>query len=69
LVDAVSWTLPVESIYAVGDVNGIALLDSVATAQANVAVENIPWKTSSVRQTVVLPVSPYPATHREHWLD
>ena len=32
---------PVESIYACGDVNGIALLDSVATAQANVAVENI----------------------------
>jgi dihydrolipoamide dehydrogenase len=32
---------PVDSIYAVGDVNGISLLDSVATAQANVAVENI----------------------------
>jgi pyruvate/2-oxoglutarate dehydrogenase complex dihydrolipoamide dehydrogenase (E3) component len=32
---------PVESIFAVGDVNGISLLDSVATAQANVAVENI----------------------------
>jgi pyruvate/2-oxoglutarate dehydrogenase complex dihydrolipoamide dehydrogenase (E3) component len=31
----------VESIYAVGDVNGIALLDSVATAQANVAVQTI----------------------------
>ena len=31
----------VDSIYAVGDVNGISLLDSVATAQANVAVENI----------------------------
>jgi dihydrolipoamide dehydrogenase len=32
---------PIESIYAVGDVNGISLLDSVAAAQANVAVENI----------------------------
>ena len=32
---------PVEGIYAVGDVNGISLLDSVATAQADVAVENI----------------------------
>jgi dihydrolipoamide dehydrogenase len=32
---------PVESIYAVGDVTGISLLDSVASAQANVAVENI----------------------------
>jgi len=32
---------PVESIYAVGDVTGISLLDSVAAAQANVAVENI----------------------------
>ena len=32
---------PVESIYAVGDVTGICLLDSVAAAQANVAVENI----------------------------
>ena len=31
----------VDSIYAVGDVNGISLLDSVATAQANTAVENI----------------------------
>jgi dihydrolipoamide dehydrogenase len=31
----------IDSIYAVGDVNGIALLDSVATAQANVAIENI----------------------------
>src|SRR6202035_1950992 len=30
-----------QSIYAVGDVNGKGLLDSVATAQANVAVENI----------------------------
>ena len=36
-----SMQTPVESIYAVGDVNGISLLDSVATAQANVAVENI----------------------------
>jgi dihydrolipoamide dehydrogenase len=32
---------PVESIYAIGDVNGIALLDSVATAQANVAVQTV----------------------------
>lgn len=32
---------PVESIFAVGDVNGISLLDSVATAQASVAVDNI----------------------------
>jgi dihydrolipoyl dehydrogenase len=32
---------PIESIYAVGDVTGISLLDSVATAQANVAVETI----------------------------
>jgi len=32
---------PVESIYAIGDVTGISLLDSVATAQANVAVQNI----------------------------
>jgi dihydrolipoamide dehydrogenase len=32
---------PVESIYAVGDVTGISLLDSVASAQADVAVENI----------------------------
>ena len=31
----------IESIYAVGDVTGISLLDSVATAQANVAIENI----------------------------
>jgi pyruvate/2-oxoglutarate dehydrogenase complex dihydrolipoamide dehydrogenase (E3) component len=31
----------VDSIYAVGDVNGIRLLDSVATAQADIAVENI----------------------------
>src|SRR5260370_42605845 len=31
----------IESIYAVGDVNGISLLDSVATAEANVAIENI----------------------------
>jgi pyruvate/2-oxoglutarate dehydrogenase complex dihydrolipoamide dehydrogenase (E3) component len=32
---------PTESVYAVGDVNGIALLDSVAAAQADVAVRNI----------------------------
>jgi pyruvate/2-oxoglutarate dehydrogenase complex dihydrolipoamide dehydrogenase (E3) component len=32
---------PVESIYAVGDVNGIMLLDSVATAQADTAIEHI----------------------------
>ncbi len=32
---------PVDSIYAVGDVNGISLLDSVATAQADTAVQNI----------------------------
>ena len=32
---------PIESVYAVGDVTGISLLDSVATAQANVAVEAI----------------------------
>lgn len=32
---------PIESIYAVGDVTGISLLDSVATAQANVTVETI----------------------------
>jgi pyruvate/2-oxoglutarate dehydrogenase complex dihydrolipoamide dehydrogenase (E3) component len=32
---------PIESVYAVGDVNGIALLDSVAAAQADVAVRNI----------------------------
>ena len=32
---------PVESIYAVGDVTGIGMLDSVAAAQADVAVENI----------------------------
>jgi dihydrolipoamide dehydrogenase len=31
----------VDSIYAVGDVNGISLLDSVAAAQANTAVENL----------------------------
>jgi dihydrolipoamide dehydrogenase len=31
----------VTSVYAIGDVNGIALLDSVATAQANVAVQTI----------------------------
>jgi dihydrolipoamide dehydrogenase len=31
----------IESIYAVGDVNGISLLDSVATAQANVAINHI----------------------------
>jgi dihydrolipoamide dehydrogenase len=31
----------IESIYAVGDVTGISLLDSVATAQANVAVQTI----------------------------
>jgi dihydrolipoamide dehydrogenase len=31
----------VDSIYAVGDVNGIRLLDSVAAAQANIALENI----------------------------
>ena len=36
-----SMQTPVESIFAVGDVNGISLLDSVATAQANVAVDNI----------------------------
>jgi pyruvate/2-oxoglutarate dehydrogenase complex dihydrolipoamide dehydrogenase (E3) component len=32
---------PVESIYAIGDVNGISLLDSVATAQAKVAIQAI----------------------------
>jgi pyruvate/2-oxoglutarate dehydrogenase complex dihydrolipoamide dehydrogenase (E3) component len=32
---------PIESVYAVGDVTGISLLDSVATAQANVAVDSI----------------------------
>lgn len=32
---------PTDSVYAVGDVTGISLLDSVATAQANVAVETI----------------------------
>jgi dihydrolipoamide dehydrogenase len=32
---------PVESISAVGDINGIILLDSFAAAQANIAVENI----------------------------
>jgi dihydrolipoamide dehydrogenase len=32
---------PVESIFAIGDVTGISLLDSVAAAQASVAVENI----------------------------
>jgi dihydrolipoamide dehydrogenase len=31
----------VESIYAIGDVTGIALLDSIAKAQANVAVQTI----------------------------
>jgi dihydrolipoamide dehydrogenase len=31
----------IDSIYAIGDVNGISLLDSVAAAQANIAVENI----------------------------
>jgi len=31
----------IESVYAIGDVNGISLLDSVATAQANVAINNI----------------------------
>jgi dihydrolipoamide dehydrogenase len=31
----------VDSIYAIGDVNGVSLLDSVAAAQANIAVENI----------------------------
>ena len=36
-----SMQTPVESIYAVGDVNGIGLLDSVAIAQANVAVASI----------------------------
>ncbi|MBV8377750.1 MAG: NAD(P)/FAD-dependent oxidoreductase [Verrucomicrobia bacterium] len=36
-----SMQTPVDSIYAVGDVNGISLLDSVAVAQAKVAVENI----------------------------
>jgi pyruvate/2-oxoglutarate dehydrogenase complex dihydrolipoamide dehydrogenase (E3) component len=30
-----------DSIYAIGDVNGIALLDSIAAAQANVAVQTI----------------------------
>jgi pyruvate/2-oxoglutarate dehydrogenase complex dihydrolipoamide dehydrogenase (E3) component len=32
---------PVESIFAIGDATGISLLDSVAAAQASVAVENI----------------------------
>jgi pyruvate/2-oxoglutarate dehydrogenase complex dihydrolipoamide dehydrogenase (E3) component len=32
---------PVASIYAIGDVNGLALLDSVAAAQATVAVQTI----------------------------
>ncbi|HYY31164.1 MAG TPA: NAD(P)/FAD-dependent oxidoreductase [Chthoniobacterales bacterium] len=31
----------VDSIYAIGDVTGISLLDSVASAQANTAVDNI----------------------------
>ncbi len=31
----------IESVYAIGDVNGISLLDSVATAQANVAINHI----------------------------
>jgi pyruvate/2-oxoglutarate dehydrogenase complex dihydrolipoamide dehydrogenase (E3) component len=30
-----------DSIYAIGDVNGISLLDSIATAQANVAIQTI----------------------------
>jgi pyruvate/2-oxoglutarate dehydrogenase complex dihydrolipoamide dehydrogenase (E3) component len=59
---------PVHSIFAVGDVNGISLLDSVAAAQANVAVENI----------VERPVrfdnggsrySSHRASNRQHWLD
>src|SRR5258708_8459555 len=33
----------IDSIFAVGDDNGIALPDSVATAQANVAVQTISW--------------------------
>jgi len=37
---------PIDSVYAVGDVTGIGLLDSVATAQANVAVETILGKPS-----------------------
>jgi dihydrolipoamide dehydrogenase len=32
---------PVESIYAVGDITGISLLDSVASVQGDVAVQNI----------------------------
>jgi pyruvate/2-oxoglutarate dehydrogenase complex dihydrolipoamide dehydrogenase (E3) component len=32
---------PIKSIYAIGDVNGISLLDSVATAQAKVAIQAI----------------------------
>jgi dihydrolipoamide dehydrogenase len=31
----------IESVYAIGDVNGISLLDSVATAQATVAINHI----------------------------
>ena len=39
----------IESVYAIGDVNGISLLDSVAAAQANVAINHILGKPSSVR--------------------
>ncbi len=37
---------PAEPVYAIGDVNGISLLDSVATSQANIAVQNILGKTA-----------------------
>lgn len=37
---------PVESIYAIGDVTGISLLDSVVTTQANVAVDHILGKST-----------------------
>jgi dihydrolipoamide dehydrogenase len=37
---------PIDSVYAVADVTGICLLNSVATAQANVAVVTILGKPS-----------------------
>ena len=37
---------PAEPVYAIGDVNGISLLDSVASSQANIAVQNILGKTA-----------------------
>jgi dihydrolipoamide dehydrogenase len=57
------------NVFAIGDVNGLALLDSVAFAQARAAVETILGKSVRFNLRWIPPLRPYRSAGRLYRMD